>query len=128
MPMTFSSRTFRQATARARLVVVLSSAIVGCGGGEVTTQTFTPSLARLAILRPTPNFGGMTIGTSFRFAVQGFDQTGAPMTDLPPVSWTSSDTAVATVDSSGLSVGKRAGQVVITATVHSGSTTVSDTL
>lgn len=109
------------------LVVAPSSIVAGCGS-SVGTEPVAPRVARLAIVPPTPHFAGMAVGVSFRFAVEGFDATGALLTELPPVTWTSSDTTVATVDSSGLVVAKHDGRTVITAAVVSGSRTVSDTI
>lgn len=80
----------------------------------VTAPRWTPGyLDSLAILGPTAR--DIPVGGTFKLTARGADAHGVPV--APAVlTWTSGDTSVAEVDSSGVVHPRRAGEVAITAT------------
>lgn len=74
-----------------------------------------------------PSTATVHVGGAFQFADTTKDAAGHPLTGRP-VSWTSSDTAVATVDQAGLVLGHSPGSATITATSGSAHATASVTV
>lgn len=77
----------------------------------VTVAATSPPVASVTV---TPATASLAVGLTQQLQITLKDATGAVLTG--PVSWSSSNTAVATVSSSGLVSGKVAGAVTITAT------------
>ncbi|HEX4385936.1 MAG TPA: Ig-like domain-containing protein, partial [Myxococcales bacterium] len=100
----------------------LSSAgplLTGCGGSTGTTAA--ASLESLAV---TPADAGVLAGASAQFIATGTFSDGTTAA-IPTAVWTSSDTKVATFNTTaGLALGVAAGKVTVTATAAavSGST------
>lgn len=93
--------------------------IVACGGGESTA----PAAPRLTALTVTVAAPSIVAGTTTTASVNGRDQQGQPIA-TGPVTWTSSSTAVATVDGSGTVTGVAAGNATLTATASGISASV----
>jgi len=85
--------------------------LVACGGGESTA----PPAPRLTTLTVTVAAPSIVAGTTTTASANGRDQQGQPIA-TGPVTWTSSSTAVATVDGSGTVTGVAAGNATMTAT------------
>src|SRR5438128_1138672 len=91
----------------------------------VGTGRITPSVPTVASVTVAPASASVTVGGTYAFTTTLKDATGAVLTGQA-VTWTSSDTGVATVSDSGVASGISAGSTTITAT--SGSVSGSATL
>jgi hypothetical protein len=87
------------------------------------TGTCAPH-AVLTTINVTPASASITQGSTQQFGAQARDQNGSPMSPQPTFTWTSSNTAVASVNSSGLATGVAAGGPV---TITAASGTISGT-
>jgi len=87
------------------------------------TGTCAPQ-AVLTTISVTPPSASITQGSTQQFSAQARDQNGNPMSPQPTFTWTSSNTAVASVNSSGLATGVAAGGPV---TITAASGTISGT-
>ena len=110
--------------------------------GAVTTYTFssvnTPQTISvtfmvaplvLTSITVTPTSASVVAGSTQQFTAVGNDQNGTPLVTQPTFTWTSSDTTIATVDTTGLATGVAAGgPVTITATSGTISGTASLTV
>jgi hypothetical protein len=85
--------------------------LVACGGGEATA----PPAPRLTTITVTVAAPSIVAGTTTTASVNGRDQQGQPIA-TGAVTWTSSNTAVATVDGAGTVTGVAAGNVTLTGT------------
>lgn len=85
----------------------------------------SPRSRYVSTLRITTGAGTPTLGMSHQLRVAGFDTAGRPV-DLSPVRWRSLDTAVATIDSSGLLVPRRVGRLTVEASAGGWRTTRTD--
>jgi len=89
------------------LLVILSQA---CGD-----STAPPEPSRIVVI---PNVATLeALGETRQFSARVEDKAGREMSDLP-VTWSSSDGTVATVDPTGLATGLKAGSVAIRASVE----------
>ncbi|MEO8333655.1 MAG: Ig-like domain-containing protein [bacterium] len=98
---------------------------LACSGGEITapvTQTSSQNVpATIAITPPTPS--DIAIGSSILLQIVVKNVAGADITSLP-ITWSSTDIAVATVSVSGLVTAMSAGTVIISATVGGRSASI----
>jgi hypothetical protein len=104
------------------LVPTLTLSLAGCKGFLVN-----PTLTSIAVTPATPS---ITTGKTQQLVATGSYNDSSTKIITSSVTWTSSDTAVATTSSSGLVSGLSAGTAIITATsgTISGSTTVAITI
>ncbi len=79
------------------------------------TQVFTA-------VSVTPATATMQVGGAVQLVATPLDQSGVPMTGLPPATYLSSSAAVVTVDAAGLVTAIGAGTANITVTITSGAT------
>lgn len=86
-------------------------AIAGCGRSDSTE----PSPATLNAMIISPPSLTILQGDSARFSANGFDSQSRPM-GPPNLTWSSSNTSVATVDNSGMVRGIGVGDATMTAT------------
>lgn len=94
----------------------------------LTVMVPIPPLSSIAITPVSPdNSTNLKIGSTQRFIATGTYSDGSTANISSVVSWTSSDTAVATIDSDGLATGVAAGNTNITA-ARSGVTSPAVTL
>lgn len=106
-------------------VTVVPTTITATSGTQTGTATLTviaPQLLSIAILTTSSELtaGPLTAGTSARFTVTATFSGGTTQDVTTLCTWTSNDTAVATVGTGGLAAGKVTG-------VAAGSTTISAT-
>jgi hypothetical protein len=81
-----------------------------------TLSDTTSSWAPVALLTVTLPASSLTVGATTQASAAAFDATGQSLYDAP-VTWTSSDSSVATVSSSGLVTAIGAGTATISATI-----------
>ena len=112
-------------------VVDMSGLVTGAGAGEVqvtATAAGVTGRAELTVAAPVPTTVAVTpdtlvltaLGHSTQLTAEVRDQAGRAM-DGVPVAWSSADTTVAVVDSSGLVTAVRNGAVTVTATAGEAS-------
>ena len=106
---------------RYRILIVVAASlsatlwVYACGDG--TTEPPPPDPPRPTTVTVTPDSVVFTaIGQTEQLAAEVRDQIGRPMVDVA-VSWSSSDTTVAAVDSAGLVTAAGIGVTTVTATV-----------
>lgn len=104
------------------LLIVLAVLLCGCGSDKATTKTTTPTLSSITLTAAsmTP-----ALGTSTQLSAVGKNGDGSTAT-LANVTWSSSNTAVATVDANGVVTTKSQGTATIT--VSSGGVTATITI
>ena len=83
----------------------------------------TPVLTSITV---TPSVASTTVGGTQQFSTNILDQNGTAFSGAT-VTWSSSDTTVATVDINGVATSVGAGTATITASAVSGTTTVTGT-
>ncbi len=98
---------------RGVLAVVAVSVMVGCSA-ESATQ---PTLRSFQGLSLTPRVANVAIGETLQLVANPLDANGAPLTNLPAATFTSSDSTVATVGADGVVTGAGVGLAEITAKV-----------
>ncbi len=91
------------------------------GTVSVTVAAAAPVVASVIV---TPSSASNTVGQTMQFATTVLDGTGTPITGQS-ISWTSSNTAVATVNGSGLATSVGAGTATIKASTGGQSGTAS---
>jgi len=104
---------------RSLFVIVLSlamSAVSGCGGGSNKTGTPTPAVKSILV---SPGSTTILMGKQQQFSATATYADGSTTSAPAGTTWSSSNTAVATVDSSGLVKGVAPGDVTISAAVGS---------
>lgn len=116
-----SSISFRKSVNFAFLFLL--TLMAGCGGGGDTAASSGVTLKSIAI---TPANPSMPASLTNQFTATGTYSDGTSTDITSSVIWSSGDTSVATIDSSGLASGVAAGTSAITAT--SGSISGSATL
>jgi hypothetical protein len=96
-----------------QVAVALAIALIACGGGEPTgpsTQT-TPVPTSVHITFPDT---AVVVGSTIQGTAEVLDQTGAVLAGKP-IEWSTSDTAVAVVSTSGALRGVTRGTLTVTA-------------
>jgi hypothetical protein len=114
------------------LLLVLFLILAGCGGGANTDSGGSStdrggSTAQLVSISVTPANPSIPMGVTEQFAASGTYSDGTTHDMTMQVTWRSSNTSVATVNSSGLATAVAAGTATITGTSGSisGSTTLT---
>ena len=93
--------------------------------GTVIVQGATASVfTSVAVTPATPS---VNVGATAQLSASALDQDGNAMAGLPAATWASSNTAVATVNASGIVTGVTAGSATITASMISGAATKTGT-
>lgn len=104
------------------LALLLTFLIVGCGSNDSTDFVVTgnnPTLTALQITAPNQN-PTLAKGTTLQLTAAGVFNSRNQ--GLPSLSWTSSNTSVATVNDTGLVTGVAPGTATITARASNGAT------
>lgn len=97
------------------------------GSNSVTVNHFLFAQV-LTSVSVAPATSSIAVGATQQLTAAPLDQVGNPFTAAPAtVTWSSDNTAVATVDAAGLVTGVSAGSAIITASAISGATTVTGT-
>jgi hypothetical protein len=99
--------------------IILSSALFavsGCGGGSNKTGTPTAAVQSIAV---SPGSATILMGKQQQFSATATYSDGSTKPAPAGLTWSSSNTAIATVDSSGLVKGVAPGNVTISAAVGS---------
>ena len=112
-------------TAVAPGTVTIAATVDGITG--TATVTVQPPPVAVVVVSPTSGTGTVAAGASAQFAASPRDAAGNVLTGRV-VTWTSSNTAVATVTSSGRVTGTNPGTATITATSEGVSGTVTVTV
>lgn len=93
-----------------------TATITATSGGVSGTATITVSAGAPTRVTILPNPASVNVGATLQLTATAFDALGNAVPSQT-FTWSSSNTTVATVSSSGLVTGKKAGSVTITATV-----------
>jgi uncharacterized protein YjdB len=102
------------------------SATISAASGSISGSTgLTVSTAKLTSITVNPASAHIAKGTSVKFTASGNYSDGSTVTNLLGVSWKSSKPQFASIRSSGIAHGKRAGTVTITASLSGISGTAS---
>ena len=109
----FSSNS-RRARSLAVSALVVVAASCGGGGGDGGTTTPNGSVARVDISAPSPT---MEVGQSMQITVRYYDAANAQLNGRT-VTYSTSNSAVATISTGGLITAAGPGSVTITATVE----------
>ncbi|MCA2985721.1 Ig-like domain-containing protein, partial [Gemmatimonas sp.] len=104
------------------VLTLLVLVVAACGGDTISPPT--PRLTSLTVAVAAPS---IVAGTTTTASVSGRDQEGKPIA-TGPVTWTSSNSAVATVDGSGTVTGVAAGSATLTAAAGGISASVALTV
>ncbi|MCG6461243.1 Ig-like domain-containing protein, partial [Vibrio parahaemolyticus] len=93
------------------------------------TATLTVTNAEVVNLLVTPEVDTTVVGLTKPFKATAILSTGATqdVTNEAALSWTSSNTDIATIDANGIATGLAVGEVTITATGTIGGNELSDT-
>ncbi|MCW7948918.1 hypothetical protein BC462_11865 [Vibrio parahaemolyticus] len=100
------------------------------GGNELSdTATLTVTNAEVVNLLVTPEVDTTAVGLTKPFKATAILSTGGTLdvTNEAALSWTSSNTDIATIDANGIATGLAVGEVTITATGTIGGNELSDT-
>src|SRR6184192_478090 len=103
-----------------------AATITATSEGQSGTATITVSTVPVASVTVSPSTASVPVGQTVQLTATSKDASGNPLSGRP-VSWGSSNTAVATVSAGGLVTGVTAGAATITATSEgqSGTATVT---
>jgi len=102
---------------RGALVLALASGSAGCSDGSdgpVDPGPPDPGPVPVASVVLSPQFAEIEVGSAYLFEAVTFDSAGAVLADRP-VTWSSSDPAVAEIDSTGRATALMPGHTPITA-------------
>lgn len=113
--MYFVSRLHAARQCQGVLALALMSALISCSGGDATQPTPTPVLNTLTVSLAAVS---VTVGRGTTASATGQDQNGAAIA-TGSIAWSSSATAVATVDAGGVVTGLTPGQAQIIASAGS---------
>lgn len=107
-------------------LIALIPWVSGCSGGENSSSVTSPSLVSIAL---TPSNSSVAVGTAQQFTATGAYSDSSTRDLTASATWTTSNEAVATMNSAGLASAVSAGAATITATSGgiSGSTTLTVT-
>src|SRR5256885_913457 len=133
-----SGRTISWSSSNAGVVSVNGSGLVtGVAPGSATitatsesqsgTVAVTVTSVPVASLQLAPTSANVFIGQTLQLTATPADSAGSPLTGRP-VTWTSSNTGVATASSSGLVAGVTQGSATITATTEGKNATAAITV
>jgi hypothetical protein len=111
------------ATAVSAGATTISAALAGVTGGTTLTVQAPPTLASIAM---TPTNPTILVGATQQFTATGTYSDGSTQNLSSRVTWTSSKTAVATINTNGLATAVSAGATVISAAF--GGVTATNTL
>lgn len=109
-------------------VVVIAAVMAGCGGGG-SSSSKAPAPAVLQSIQITPGAASIAAGVAQQFKATGLYSDNSSKDLTNSATWTSSNTAAATISSTGMAATKAQGSATITAS-HSGvggSTTLTVT-
>jgi hypothetical protein len=84
-------------------------------GGQTATVTLTVNPATLTLLQVTPASASIAVGGTRQYTARATYSDSSILIVTPSSSWTSADTAVATISASGLATGVTTGSSDITA-------------
>src|SRR5881398_3048948 len=104
-----------------------AATITATSEGQSGTATITVSTVPVASVTVSPGTASVQVGQTVQLTATSKDASGNPLSGRP-VSWGSSNTAVATVSGSGLVTGVTAGAATITATSEGQSGTATITV
>src|SRR5204862_355488 len=135
---TLSGRTVMWASGDTRVPIVSpsgqvtgvapgSAPITAMSEGKNSTATITVTIVPVASLAISPATATIRVGQTLQLAATPKDSAGGTLTGRM-VTWTSSNTSVATVSGSGLVAGVTAGSATITATSEGKSSTAALTV
>ncbi len=113
-----SNRPGRARFQRARMLApaLVALALGACGGSKSSTTTTTaPGAGVVASISVAPTTTTLVIGDTLRFVVTLYDNASTILTG-DTVTWSSSDSSIATVSDSGTVTGVATGTATITAT------------
>ena len=106
----------RLSVIRVWAVLAVVALAAGCGGGDSATAPVVPDSPRPTTVTVSPPTAELVAGATVQLRAEVRDQNASVMAGAA-VTWTSSETSVATVDAAGLVTGVSAGgPVTITAT------------
>ena len=100
------------------LISVICLGLAGCGGGSSHTNSQTNGTGNrtLASIAVTSANSALAAGTTLQLSAQGTYSDGSVADLTSQVTWTTSDSTVATANGSGLLSAYKAGSVTVTAT------------
>lgn len=93
--------------------------------GTSGSATLTVSGAPLKSIAVTPNPGNVPVGKTLQLTATGTNADGTTQDLTSKVTWSSSNTTLATIAATGIATGVAVGQCTITASLTSGNTTIS---
>lgn len=94
----------------------LCAAITGCNGYSSNGKTYNPPVSQQVVsISVTPTSASIAAGDTQQFKATAKNSSGGTVSGAS-ITWHSSDTSVATIDSTGLATGVAAGTATITAT------------
>lgn len=93
-----------------------TATITASTGGMSGTSIITVTAGPVASIRISPDTATIRVGAAVTFTAQAFDAAGNPVVAPFTISWTSSESSIASITSAGVATGKKAGTVTITAT------------
>lgn len=82
-----------------------------------STSYSPPVTGSVATMTVVPQVDTVSVGNARQFSVEAYDASGLPIAN-PPVSWSTSNSGVATVNSSGFVTGVALGSATITASAN----------
>src|SRR5208283_2849916 len=97
------------------LLVIGLIASLTLGMAACSSKTTTPTLSYITVSPSSPT--NLTVGSTTSFNATGTDTNGTTVDLTYEVTWASSDTAVATIDSNGTATAVTPGTANITATL-----------
>ena len=115
-----AARACRDSPGRLALAVIVGVTLAACGG-DGNGITFIGTVVTVEVTSPIGS--SMALGASVQLSATAKDRDGDPVSGVQ-ITWESSNTAVATVSSSGLVAGVAEGNATITATTQDVSGTL----
>lgn len=85
-------------------------------------------LDHVVIEKPSPNFGGLGVGTTVHLRAHAYDLSGNEITQGITYDWSSSDTTIVVVDPRGRISAKQSGDVTISVKATSSSRSASSSI
>ncbi len=106
-------------------VLALIASLIGCSGGAVSSNTQSKTVASATILsmQVAPSTMAISMGGAQQFTATALLSDGTTQDVTGTAQWSSSDSNIASVDSSGHATGSNSGAVTITAKSGSISST-----